>query len=179
MRSGSQAWVELTCTFQYSLSESQQVDLKWYYSEEEEPFLQWVPSISREPQIRGNRFRSGMTVRQQIKNTTVLMMVEQVLRIERPTTHLSGDYTCRVATFTHEEKKSHTMTVFGNKKHIFKSLLNLIISCSRPRCWSYPEVLRGEQSGESLLSGEGCFPRASSGDRLGLGTGRGKDKEQR
>jgi len=112
LRSGSQAWVELTCTFQHTLSESQQLDLKWYYSEEEEPFVQWVPSTGREPQIRGKRFSSGITVRQQIKNTTTEKRVEQVLRIARPSTQLSGDYTCRVATFTHEERMSHTMTVF-------------------------------------------------------------------
>ena len=115
MRSGSQAWVELTCTFQHTLSESQQLDLKWYYSEEEEPFLQWVPSTGRDPQIKGSRFSSGMTVRHRTTNTTEEKRVEQVLRIEKPSMHLSGKYTCRVATFTHEEKKSHTMTVFGEQ----------------------------------------------------------------
>lgn len=110
--SGSQAWVELTCTFKHSYSETQQLDLKWYYSNEEEPFLQWVPSAGRDPQIRGKRFSSSMTVKHHITNTTNEKRVAQVLRLERPTTHLSGDYHCRVSTFTHEERRSHTMTVF-------------------------------------------------------------------
>ena len=111
--SGSQVWVELTCTFKHTFSESQQLDLKWYYSNEDEPFLQWVPSTGRDPQIRGKKFNSLMTVRHHITNTTREKRVAQVLRLERPTTHLSGDYHCRVSTFTHEERRTHTMTVFG------------------------------------------------------------------
>ena len=111
--SGSQAWVELTCTFLHFYSELEQLDLKWYYSSDEEPFLQWLPSSGLDPQIRGQRFSSSMTVRHHVTNTTTEQRVEQVLRLEQPTTLLSGDYHCRVATFTHEERRSHTMTVFG------------------------------------------------------------------
>ena len=119
VRSGSQAWVELTCTFKHTLSESQQVDLKWYYSDEEEPFLQWVPSTGRDPQIRGKRFSSGLAVTMHYAavNTTEDQIVSQVLRLDRPTTLLSGDYHCRVATFTHEERKTHTLTVFGKQRN--------------------------------------------------------------
>ena len=38
---------------------------------------------------------------------------------------MSGDYTCRVATFTHEERMSHTMTVFGKQNTCI-----FLISCS-------------------------------------------------
>ena len=140
IQSGSQAWVELTCMFQHSYSEREQLDLKWYYSNDEEPFLQWLPSSGREPQIRGQRFSSSITVRHLVKNTTTDQRVEQVLRLEQPTTLLSGEYHCRVATFTHEERRSHRMTVFG------RNMVKVISDCrgySRPRCWSSATVSRG------------------------------------
>ena len=109
----SQAWVELTCTFKHRRSEWRQVDLKWYFSSEEEPFLQWVPSTRRAPQIRGKAFAKSVKVRHEVTNTTDGREVAQVLRLEQPGTQFSGQYHCRVSTFTHEERKSHTMTVFG------------------------------------------------------------------
>ena len=132
--------MELTCTFQLSYYEREQLDLKWYYSSHQEPFLQWLPSSGREPQIRGQRFSSSITVRHLVKNTTTDQRVEQVLRLEQPTTLLSGEYHCRVATFTHEERRSHRMTVFG------RNMVKVISDCrgySRPRCWSSATVSRG------------------------------------
>ena len=111
--SGSQAWVELSCSFTHTMEEYGQLDLKWYYSTQEEPFLEWVPSTGREPQLRESMLSSSMSVRHQARNTTMGRRVRQVLRLAHPTTLLSGEYHCRVATFTHEERRSHTMTVFG------------------------------------------------------------------
>jgi len=159
VRSDTQAWVELTCTFQHTMSESQQLDLKWYYSEEEEPFLQWVPSTGREPQIRGG-FSSGMTVRHQTTNTTEKKMVEQVLRLERPSTRMSGDYTCRVATFTHEERKSHTLTIFdpGVGPNLRYSELNnqVNLSCQVEQVFPEPRL---ELDWDYDMVGEGARHR--------------------
>jgi len=143
-RSGSQAWVELTCKFQHTHLESQQLDLKWYFSNEDEPFLQWVPSTGRDPQIRGERFSSSMTVRHHISNTTDEQKVSQILRLKRPSTHFSGDFHCRVATFTHEERKTHTMTVFdpGVGPYLQYSDLNsqVNLSCHVEKVFPEPKL---------------------------------------
>ena len=37
----------------------------------------------------------------------------QTVRIQRPAVHLSGQYTCKVATFFKEEKTRHKVIIFG------------------------------------------------------------------
>ena len=40
-------------------------------------------------------------------------LLEQVVRVERPGVHLSGDYSCKVATFFTEQKSTHKLIIFG------------------------------------------------------------------
>lgn len=37
----------------------------------------------------------------------------QVVRVLRPSVHLSGSYTCKVATFYTELRSSHTLIIYG------------------------------------------------------------------
>ena len=48
-----QPWVDLSCSFSYIKQEYKELDIKWYFSGEEEPILQWVPSASKKPQTIG------------------------------------------------------------------------------------------------------------------------------
>ena len=97
------------------------MNLQWYFGSAESPFLQWVPSSGREPaMVGGSEFRNRLEVS---SNTTVSLaqgdtqgdnlVLEQILRVERPGVHLSGIYTCKVATFFTEEKSSHKVIIFG------------------------------------------------------------------
>ena len=106
-------WVDLTCSFYHTSLEYTQLDLKWYFSTEEEPFLQWVPSSGREPQTIGQRFKNRLEVRHSSTNTSEGYRIDQVIRVERPSVHLSGDYACKVATFMMEERSRHNLIIFG------------------------------------------------------------------
>ena len=46
-------------------------------------------------------------------DTLTLYRLEQVVRVLRPSVHLSGDYTCKVATFYTEHRASHTLIIYG------------------------------------------------------------------
>ena len=116
IESGSKAWIELSCSFHFNTSEYKQLDMKWYFDMDDEPFLQWVPSSGRKPQTIGQRFKSRVITRHILTNTTEGYKTEQVIRVLRPTIHISGDFNCRVATFTQEYIGTHSLIVFGKNK---------------------------------------------------------------
>lgn len=105
-------WVDLTCSFNYKPLEYSQLDLKWYFSTEEEPFLQWVPSSGRKPQTIGQKFKNRLEVSHNSRNTSDGFRIDQNIRVERPSVHLSGDYTCKVAAFLMEESSTHNLIIF-------------------------------------------------------------------
>jgi len=113
LREGSQAWVELTCTFSYTDEDFSQLDIKWYHGREEEPFLIWIPSISS-TQVRNERLQSTISVR----NTSAIRdgenghLVGHIVHFRQPSHIISGLYTCRVATFLQEFSLHHNMIVY-------------------------------------------------------------------
>ena len=93
--------------------------MQWYFGGDDSPFLQWVPSSGREPALVGQtEFRTRLMV---WSNTSVggretardHLLLEQTVRVERPGVHLSGHYTCKVATFFKEQKSTHQVIIFG------------------------------------------------------------------
>ena len=114
VESGTLPWVEMTCSFYFNSSEYNQIDMKWYYNSDEQPFLQWVPSSGRQPQTIGKRFKGRIETHHNLSNNTEGFKTDQVIRVLRPTIHTSGEYTCRVATFTQESATTHSLIVFGN-----------------------------------------------------------------
>ena len=139
LESGNQEEVELTCSFQFSSSEYNQLDIKWYFGTAEEPFLQSVPSSGREPQTIGQMFKSRVTTRDMLTNTTHGYKTEQVIHVLRPSIHMSGQYHCKVATFTQEDISTHSLVIYGkNTCHI---IIFYIPPYSRPRCGPLPLLL--------------------------------------
>jgi hypothetical protein len=63
-------YVDLSCSFSHTPQEYKELDLKWYFSTEEEPFLLWVPSSGRKPQTIGQRFKKRLEVTHSVRNTS-------------------------------------------------------------------------------------------------------------
>jgi len=57
VESGSQPHVILDCDYDLSESERSQVDVKWYFRDDPQPFFQWLPG--RPPQAIGELFENG------------------------------------------------------------------------------------------------------------------------
>ena len=110
--------MELSCSFLHTKEEFDQLDLKWYRDMDEEPFLQWVPSSQRPPQVVGeeNLLTRRMNMEHMTANTTMGYRIEQIIVMEGPTVELSGEYHCRVATFSEEIINSLIMTIFGKEE---------------------------------------------------------------
>ena len=152
IQSGHQQWVELTCSFAFQVKEYKQLDLKWYFAGQEEPFLQWVPSSGRKPQTISSMFRGRLTVHHVLSNSSFLgYKTEQTIRVTRPNVHLSGIYACKVATFTQEDTTSHQLVIFepGAGPFLSYSVLNngkLNLSCSVSQVFPEPELVLSSHS---------------------------------
>lgn len=56
VESGSAPFVILDCDYDLSESESNQVDVKWFFGDDPQPFYQWLPG--RPPQAIGDFFKN-------------------------------------------------------------------------------------------------------------------------
>ncbi|CAH2979170.1 unnamed protein product [Chilo suppressalis] len=103
---GVQDAVILDCDYTYGNNTSGLV-VKWFFKNKARPVYQWI--ASQKPQDMGIlRGRVDLTYR--ASNDPLKM--HRALRIVKPDTEISGDYTCVVSTFMEEDSRTKQMTVF-------------------------------------------------------------------
>lgn len=99
--------VVLDCDYVYGNNTSGLV-VKWFFRNKTRPVYQWIPS--QKPQDMGIlRGRVDLTYR--VSNDPYKM--HRAVKIIKPGTDISGDYTCVVSTFLAEDQKTKQMIVFG------------------------------------------------------------------
>ena len=49
--------LDISCEFEYSEDEREELDVKWYFRDSRVPFLQWVPSTGRQPHVLIEKFK--------------------------------------------------------------------------------------------------------------------------
>ncbi|KAK4874319.1 hypothetical protein RN001_013679 [Aquatica leii] len=115
--------------------------VKWYFNENDhKPVYQWIPGSSKRPQELGVlRGRLNLEYAASVDANSV----HRALHILKSSPDLSGDYTCHVATFQSEDRKTKSMLVFVPEK-------NLML-----------KKLAGEDEGfiRVLCTADGVFPR--------------------
>ena len=111
VESGKKNYVILDCDYDISSeSEGAQVDVKWFFRNDPEPFFQWLPG--RAPQAKGHLFsngRLGLTYEVDGGNR---YQKHRALKIMRPTTELSGTYRCKVSSFLDEDFMQKEMIIY-------------------------------------------------------------------
>ncbi|CAK1578800.1 unnamed protein product [Parnassius mnemosyne] len=103
---GVQDAVILDCDYIYGNNTSGLV-VKWFFRNKARPVYQWI--VSQKPQDMGIlRGRVDLTYR--ASNDPLKM--HRALRIVKPNTDISGEYTCVVSTFMEEDSRTKQMIVF-------------------------------------------------------------------
>ncbi|XP_028025907.1 uncharacterized protein LOC114239744 [Bombyx mandarina] len=103
---GVQDAVILDCDYTYGNNTSGLM-VKWFFKNNARPVYQWI--VPQKPQDMGIlRGRVDLTYR--ASNDPLKM--HRALRIVKPNTDISGDYTCVVSTFMEEDSRTKQMTVF-------------------------------------------------------------------
>ena len=92
-----------------------QVDVKWFFGDDPQPFFQWLPG--RPPQAIGDLFRDRLDLTYEVANSDEFRK-HRAIKILRPTTELSGMYRCKVSSFVDEDFMQKPMVVYG-KNHLF------------------------------------------------------------
>jgi len=103
----------LDCDFEYNADERVQLDIKWYFNSEPSPFYTWVPEKMSRPQIIGEKFREHVDVDHVVNGNADSHMKHRALLLKKPTTELSGYYTCKVSSFVSEDIRRKQMIVYS------------------------------------------------------------------
>ncbi|CAG5052056.1 unnamed protein product [Parnassius apollo] len=104
---GVQDTVILDCDYTYGNNTSGLV-VKWFFRNKARPVYQWI--VSQKPQDMGIlRGRVDLAYRA----SSEPLKMHRALRIVKPNTDISGDYTCVVSTFMEEDSRTNQMIVFA------------------------------------------------------------------
>ena len=138
VESGSQPHVILDCDYDLSETESSQVDVKWYFRDDPQPFFQaskaktivtndvthsnvllwfqWLPG--RPPQAIGELFENGrldLSYEVDTHGDKTEFKKHRALKIMHPTIELTGTYRCKVSSFVDEDFMQKKMIIYCKK----------------------------------------------------------------
>lgn len=105
---GVQDAVILDCDYNVTGNNTAGLVVKWFFRNKTRPVYQWI--AAQKPQDMGIlRGRVDLTYRA----SSDPYKMHRAMRIVKPNTDISGEYTCVVSTFMEEDQKTKQMIVFG------------------------------------------------------------------
>ncbi|XP_076371703.1 uncharacterized protein LOC143257202 isoform X2 [Tachypleus tridentatus] len=112
LENGTKESVVLDCKYSYEVDDKNLV-VKWFLDNDPEPIYQWITELDlRQPSYRlQGRINMSYTVSPSTNLTRY-----RALNIIRPTTDLSGKYTCNVASLASEDSEEHRMTIYARPR---------------------------------------------------------------
>lgn len=114
VQSGSE--LMLDCNYSYLDEEESQLDLKWYFNGSPIPVYQWVPSMSKGPQVIGELFKHKLDLDYVAHNDTYKK--HRALRVVKSDHRFSGTYQCKVSSFVDEDFQTKNVLVFSKWGHL-------------------------------------------------------------
>jgi hypothetical protein len=104
--------VLLDCNFSYNESETDQLEIKWYFNRDPTPFCQWIAGVpDTRPQLIGAMFEDKVDLEYVGGSTNQTKY--RALLLHRPTTAMAGTYTCKVSTLESEAVAEARMQVYS------------------------------------------------------------------
>ena len=115
IESGSQSHVILDCDYDLlDNNEGYQVDVKWFFRDDPQPFFQWLPG--RPPQAIGEIFQDRIDLTYEVEGSDQFRK-HRAIKILNPTTELTGIYKCKVSSFVDEDFMQKPMIVYGEYEY--------------------------------------------------------------
>ena len=160
----------LDCNFDYDESEADQLEVKWYFNQDPAPFCQWIAGRSdSKPQLIGSQFEDKIDLSYTSGQNNHTKY--RALLLHKPTTTMSGTYTCKVSTFESEAVAEANMMVYSpavfsefKQKRMEGSKVN--ISCSFEGVYPVPSVKLTWGDFELIEDAVAITPREGSYDVL-------------
>ncbi|XP_040073108.1 uncharacterized protein LOC8025279 [Ixodes scapularis] len=113
VENGTEDSVLLDCEYVYTERDDSQLVVKWFLNDDPKPIYQWIPELETRhvsQRLRG-RLNTDFTV------TGNRFTKFRALNMLRPTTELSGRYSCHVTSHSSQDQRSQLMTVYARPKH--------------------------------------------------------------
>ena len=160
--------VLLDCNFNYNESEAEQLEIKWYFNQDPAPFCQWIAGKEdTRPQLIGNLFKDAVDLSFIAGHTNHTKY--RGLLLHKPSTKMSGTYTCKVSTLESEAVAEARMLVYSpavatefRQKKVEGSKVN--ISCTFEGLYPVPSVKLTWGSFELIEDAVMITPREDSYD---------------
>lgn len=116
--------VVLDCEYELDSdpTDRQGLVVKWFLDDDPVPLYQWIPEISVGRHV-GPKLRNRLDLFYSVPNGTDLNKF-RALKIVRPTTELSGIYTCQVSSLVGQESRSGNMTVYAPPQNVTFSIIS-------------------------------------------------------
>ena len=168
--------VLLDCNFSYNETEEEQLEVKWYFNSDPAPFCQWIAGKEESrPQLIGEMFRDKVDL--SFTAGTTNHTKYRGLLLHKPTTSMSGVYTCKVSSLESEAVREARMLVYSPavatefRQKKVKSAENtksksVNISCAFEGLYPAPEVKLTWGSFELIEDAVLITPREGSYDVL-------------
>ncbi|CAN7988018.1 unnamed protein product [Ixodes hexagonus] len=122
VKNGTVESVVLDCEYELSsdAGDRQGLVVKWYLDNDPVPLYQWIPEISVGRHV-GPKLRNRLDLFFTVPDGTDLNKF-RALKLLRPTTELSGLYTCQVSSLIGQDSRSGNMTVFAPPQNVTFSI---------------------------------------------------------
>ncbi|KAG8196116.1 hypothetical protein JTE90_007852 [Oedothorax gibbosus] len=142
IQNGTEDSVVLDCDYAYNENDFRLV-VKWFFQDNTEPVYQWIPELNNRhvSGVLKGRLDTDFAVK-----TADMYSRYRAIKILRPTTELSGKYTCLVTSLAGQDYREQVMTVFVPPKEFELSYTEMSdssvnVSCEAIRLFPLP-VLR-------------------------------------
>lgn len=122
VQNGTEDSVVLDCEYNYSEQDDKRLVVKWFLNDDPQPIYQWIPELglrAASPRLQG-RLNMDYAVSPSSQHTRY-----RALNIMRPTTDLSGRYSCHVVSMLSQDAEDQVMVVYGkmNSFVLFRFLI--------------------------------------------------------
>ncbi|XP_054712667.1 uncharacterized protein LOC129222214 [Uloborus diversus] len=110
VQNGTEDSVVLDCEYNYSEEEDKRLVVKWFLNDDPQPIYQWIPELKQRfasPRLQG-KLNMAYTVSPSSQHT-----MYRALNIVRPTTDLSGRYSCHVVSLFSQDMEEQVMVVYA------------------------------------------------------------------
>ena len=109
VENGTSDSVVLDCIYEYS-DEDQQLVVKWFFNQDTKPIYQWIPDLNKRSYSK-SRFEGHINRHFEVTNDAYTRY--RALNILRPTTEMTGTYSCSVTSLQGQDSRSADMVVYG------------------------------------------------------------------
>lgn len=110
MENGTTDSVVLDCIYSYTY-EDQQLVVKWFFNQDPKPIYQWIPDLNKRSYSSSPRFEGHINRHYAASQDWYTRY--RALNILRPTTDMSGTYSCSVTSLQGQDSRAAAMIVYG------------------------------------------------------------------